>query len=94
MTPGTGGGQAMHDLALENAGRWFIVAVSMDHENINLAVMDANGVVIAQDVSPDWYPFAAIETRQSQPLKAQLSCLKKDAPYRLFLYRASELNKS
>ena len=94
MTPGTGGGQAMHDLALENAGRWFIVAVSMDHENINLAVMDVNGVVIAQDESPDWYPFTAIETRQSQPLKAQLSCLKKDAPYRLFLYRASELNKS
>ncbi|MEE2906846.1 MAG: trypsin-like peptidase domain-containing protein [Planctomycetota bacterium] len=94
MTAGPGGGQAVHDLALESAGRWFIVAVSMDHENINLAIKDANDIVVAQDESPDWYPFTAIETRQSQPMKAQINCVRTDTPYRLFLYRASELNKS
>lgn len=80
----------MESISLEGSAKWFIVAVSMDHVDTNLSIMNANDDLVAQDMQPDWYPFVSIETSESETMKVKLSSPRGDTPYRLFLYKAVE----
>ena len=86
------GGLAVETLSLDGAGQWFIIAISMDHVNTDLSVMNSNGEVVAEDMQPDWYPFVAMETDQSETMTVNLTSKQADMPYRLFLYRAVKGN--
>jgi len=90
MQPSDDGGVAMESISLEGSAKWFIVAVSMDHVDTNLSIMNANDDLVAQDMQPDWYPFVSIETSESETMKVKLSSPRGDTPYRLFLYKAVE----
>ena len=83
-----GRGEAVQAIDLDAAGRWFLVAVSTDMNDINLRVTDADGTLIAEDNQRDWYPFIAIETRQKKKLDVRISSPDPDVEYQLYLYRA------
>ncbi|MDG2422854.1 MAG: trypsin-like peptidase domain-containing protein [Phycisphaerales bacterium] len=92
MTAKDDGGEALKEVTLDGTGHWFIIAICMDQENINLSIRDSKGEVIGEDAQPDWYPFVAVETSQEQSIVAQLTASRTGVPYRLFLYRASKSN--
>jgi len=81
---------ASRDLPIEGSGRWFLVAVSVDHGRMDLKVLDDKGAVIKEDAQPDWYPFVAFDTRAGKAMKAEVVSGTKDAEFRLFLYKADE----
>jgi len=83
-----------HELELDAAGRWFVVAVCMDFDDINLQVKDRTGNMIAEDRQPDWYPFVAVETRSPQSMKAIITSPHAKSAYRLYLYQATDKSES
>ena len=82
------GGTAIHEIELEGSGQWFIIAISMDHVDVNLTIINSKGDLVAEDMQPDWYPFVSIETKESESMKVNVSSPRGDTPYRLFLFKA------
>jgi hypothetical protein len=89
-----GRGEALQTIEIDAAGRWFIIAVSTEFQDINLRVSDTDGTLIAEDTQQDWYPFTAIETRDKKTVEVRISSPDPKTEYQLYLYRAVPVSGS
>ena len=83
-----GGFQAAQKIELTSAGQWLVMAICPQFRDINLELRKMDGTVMAVDEQPDWYPFIAIDARESMTLEAVVATIDEGCDYRIFLYRA------
>lgn len=90
---GASGGSARQQVEINDAGPWFIIAISPKFLDINLQIMNMDGTLITSDKQRDWYPFVSIETDQAKDIDVRITTKYKgddEVVYQLYLYGASE----